>query len=211
MARILGPSCRQCRREGVKLFLKGERCVGAKCALIKSNYTPGQHGLTRRRGKASDYSFQLREKQKVKRVYGILEKQFRNYFEKADSKEGVTGEILLQLLETRFDNVVYRLGFAPSRSLSRQLVNHDHFTVNGKKVNIPSLQLKVGDKIEVIKESASNNYFNEDFKGRLLATKVHSWLKLDPKKLSGELISLPLRDELDLEIDERLIVELYSK
>ncbi len=211
MARILGPSCRQCRREGIKLFLKGERCQGAKCALIKSNYAPGQHGITRRRGKSSDYSLQLREKQKVKRIYGVLEKQFRNYFEKADSKEGITGEILLQYLETRLDNVIYRLGYASSRALARQLVNHDHFTVNGKKVNIPSYQLKVGDKVEVIKESLSNNYFNENLKSRLAGAKVPGWLRLDPKKLSGELISIPTREELDLEIDERLIVELYSK
>jgi small subunit ribosomal protein S4 len=211
MARIISAKCKQCRREGVKLFLKGEKCESGKCTLIKRNYIPGQHGLSRRRGKPSDYLIQLREKQKVKRTYGVLETQFRNYFEKADRKKGVTGEILLQLLETRLDNVVYRLGLAPSRTMARQLVSHDHFTVNGKKVNIPSFHVRVGDKIEVIKESIDNKYFKEILPNTIGKASAQSWLKLDQKKLSGEILSVPTREELDPEINEQLIVELYSK
>lgn len=211
MARMISPKCKQCRREGVKLDLKGEKCLGPKCPMIKRNFIPGQHGTSRRRGKASDYLLQLREKQKVKRTYGVLEKQFRNYFEKADRKEGVTGEILLQLLEARLDNVVYRLGLAPSRTMARQLVNHDHFTVNGKKVNIPSYQVKVGDKVEFIKESQKNTYFKEVLPGIVTKASVPSWLKLDVKKFAGEVIALPTREELDPNINESLIVELYSK
>ncbi len=210
MARMLEPSCRQCRREGTKLFLKGEKCQGAKCILVKRNYIPGQHGLSRR-SKMSDYSMQLREKQKVKRIYGILERQFRNYFEKADRKEGVTGEYLLQLLETRLDNVVYRLGFASSRKQARQLVSHDHFQVDGKKVNIPSYQVKPGQKISVIAESAKNEKLIKAFEEQAKKTDVPDWLKYDPGKLTGELIALPVRLELDPEINEQLIVELYSK
>lgn len=210
MARMLEPSCRQCRREGVKLFLKGDKCQGAKCTLVKRNYIPGQHGLSRR-SKMSDYNMQLREKQKVKRIYGILEKQFRNYFERADRKEGVTGEHLLQLLETRLDNIVYRLGFASSRKQARQLVSHDHFCVDGKKVNIPSYQLKPGQVVSVIKESAKNEKIVGMFETQTKKTDVPSWLKYDSKKLSGELIALPSRLELDSDINEQLIVELYSK
>lgn len=211
MARVVSAKCRQCRREGAKLMLKGDKCLGAKCTIIKRNYAPGQHGLSRRRGKPSDYLLQLREKQKVKRIYGILETQFRNYFEKADRKQGVTGEILLQLLETRLDNTVYRLGFAASRSMARQLVNHDHFTVNGKKVNIPSYQIRVGDKIEFIKESTGNTFYKELLPNLLTKASAPSWLKLDIKKVSGEVISIPTREELDPDINESLIVELYSK
>lgn len=207
---MLEPSCRQCRREGVKLFLKGDKCQGAKCTLVKRNYIPGQHGLSRR-SKMSDYNMQLREKQKVKRIYGILEKQFRNYFERADRKEGVTGEHLLQLLETRLDNIVYRLGFASSRKQARQLVSHDHFCVDGKKVNIPSYQLKPGQVVSVIKESAKNEKIVGMFETQTKKTDVPSWLKYDSKKLSGELIALPSRLELDSDINEQLIVELYSK
>jgi small subunit ribosomal protein S4 len=211
MARILTASCRQCRREGVKLFLKGEKCESAKCTLIKRNYIPGQHGMSRRRGKPSDYLLQLREKQKVKRIYGVLETQFRNYFEKADHKQGVTGEILLQLLETRLDNVVYRLGLAPSRKMARQLVSHAHFTVNGKKVNIPSYQVRVGDKIAVIKETETSTFYKEVLPGIVAKASAPSWLKLDPKKIIGEVLAFPVREELDSEINEQLIVELYSK
>lgn len=185
--------------------------MGAKCTLIKRNFIPGQHGTARRRGKSSDYLLQLREKQKVKRTYGVLEAQFRNYFEKADRKEGVTGEILLQLLETRLDNVVYRLGFAPSRAMARQLVNHDHFTVNGKKVNIPSYQVRVNDKIEIIKESQKNTYVTQVLPTAIAKVSVPSWLKIDIKKLAGEVIAFPTREELDPNINESLIVELYSK
>jgi len=211
MARMISPKCKQCRREGVKLDLKGEKCVGAKCTLIKRNFIPGQHGTSRRRGKSSDYLLQLREKQKVKRTYGVLETQFRNYFEKADRKEGITGEILLQLLETRLDNVVYRLGFGPSRAMARQLVNHDHFTVNGKKVNIPSYQVRIGDKIEIIKESQKNVYVTQILPAAIAKVTPPSWLKLDIKKLAGEVTSFPTREELDPNINESLIVELYSK
>ncbi len=211
MARITSAKCKQCRREGEKLFLKGEKCQGAKCTILKRNTIPGQHGNSRRRGKSSDYLLQLREKQKVKRTYGVLETQFRNYFEKADRKEGVTGEILLQLLETRLDNVVYRLGFAASRSFSRQLVNHEHFTVNGKKVDIPSYQVRVGDKIEFIKESQKSTYFKEVLPTAITRANVPSWLKMDPKKVTGEVLAFPTREELDSNINESLIVELYSK
>ncbi len=211
MARVLSASCKQCRREGVKLMLKGEKCLGTKCTMIKRNYAPGSQGNSRRRNKPSDYSLQLREKQKVKRIYGVLETQFRNYFEKADRKQGVTGEILLQLLETRLDNVVYRLGFAPSRAMARQLVNHDHIVVNGKKVNIPSYQVRVGDKVEFIKESTAGKYFKEVLPTAIAKTSAPSWLKFDAKKVAGEVISIPARTELDPEINESLIVELYSK
>lgn len=210
MAKLLAPSCRNCRREGVKLFLKGEKCTN-KCTLVKRNYFPGQHGQSRKRAKVSDYAIQLREKQKVKRLYGVLEKQFRNYFAKADRKEGVTGEILLQLLETRLDNVVYRLGFSPSRRQARVLVNHGHFCVNDKKVNIPSYQVRIGDKISIRKESSSLKYFKEIMPEQMKSANVPSWLKFDPKKSVGELLNIPARDELDLEIQEQLIVELYSK
>ena len=211
MARILTAQCKLCRREGTKLMLKGEKCLGPKCTMIKRNYIPGQHGLSRRRGKPSDYLLQLREKQKVKRTYGVLEAQFRNYFEKADKKQGVTGEILLQLLELRLDNIVYRLGFAPSRKMARQLVGHDHLTVNGKKVNIPSYQVKAGDKITFIKESEQSSYYKEILPNAIVKDSSPSWLKLDTKKVQGELISIPTREELDPEINEQLIVELYSK
>ncbi len=211
MARLTSAKCKQCRREGEKLFLKGEKCQGAKCTILKRNTIPGQHGNSRRRGKSSDYLLQLRQKQKVKRTYGVLEKQFRNYFEKADRKEGVTGEILLQLLETRLDNVVYRLGFAGSRSFARQLVNHEHFTVNGKKLDIPSYQVRIGDKIEFIKESQKSTYFKEVLPNAIVKANVPSWLKLDPKKLVGEVLAYPTREELDPNINESLIVELYSK
>jgi len=211
MARSLEPACRQCRREGIKLFLKGEKCQGAKCTMLKRNYIPGHHGLARRRGKMSDYNIQLREKQKVKRIYGILEKQFRNYFEKADRKEGVTGEILLQLLETRLDNIVYRLGFASSRKQARQLVSHDHFCVNEKKVNIASYQVRPGETIAVIKKSANNKKLVEKIEDQIKKTEIPNWLKVDVKKLAGELIATPTREELDPEISEQLIVELYSK
>lgn len=208
---LLTPVCRNCRREGAKLFLKGEKCQGAKCTFIKRNYVPGQHGVSRRRAKISDYAVQLREKQKVKRIYGVLEKQFRNYFEKADRKEGVTGEILLQLLETRLDNVVYRLGYAPSRRQARELVNHGHFCVNGRKVNIPSFHVRVGDKISIRKESASLKYFKELLPEQVKNNVVSAWLKFDPKNMVGELQAIPTRLEMDPDIQEQLIVELYSK
>ena len=204
-------SCRKCRREGTRLFLKGDKCEGNKCTLVKRNYIPGQQGQNRRRGKVSDYSLQLREKQKVKRIYGIMERQFRNYFEKADQKQGVTGEILLQLLETRLDNIIFRLGFAASRSQARQLVNHGHFLVNGKKASIPSFQLRPGDAISIEKNSTKNEFFRITLPSILKDANVPSWLKVDQKNQTGQLMAYPTREELDPEIEEQLIVELYSK
>lgn len=201
--------CRQCRREGEKLFLKGERCYTQKCAVFRRSYAPGIHGLASARKKTSDYGVQLRAKQKVKRIYGVLEKQFRNYYEKADSKQGLTGEVLLQLLEMRLDNVVYRMGFASSRRLAKQIVGHGHFTVNAKKVDVPSYSVKVGDKIEVKKSSQKNSYFTEIVKKK--PGEEVSWVLADLSKLKGEVKSLPEREDIDPNINEQLIVELYSK
>ena len=211
MARVLTASCKQCRREGTKLFLKGDKCQSSKCVMIKRNYIPGLHGLSRRRKKMSDYNLQLREKQKVKKIYGVLEKQFRTYFEKADRKEGVTGEALLQLLEMRFDNIVYRLGFASSRKQARQFVSHDHFYINDKKVNIPSYQTKPGETITLTKETSQNIGLVEKMKEQINKNQPANWLSVEGNKLSGKIISLPTREDLDAEINEQLIVELYSK
>lgn len=205
MAKNTSPDCKQCRREGMKLFLKGERCL-TKCAFDKRPVVPGQHGTARK--KFSEYGMQLREKQKVRRAYGLLEKQFRIYYEKATrSKEG-TGWALLKMLELRLDNVVYRMGIGSSRSESRQIVNHGHITVNGKKVNIPSYQVKVGDVIQ-IKENKQNI---EMFKA-LKEAKVNTpkWLEFDPKSLTGKVLALPERDDIDMNIQEHLIVEFYSR
>jgi small subunit ribosomal protein S4 len=207
MARYTGPSCRQCRREGQKLFLKGERCYSSKCALEKRAYAPGQHGQGRK-GKQSNYGLQLREKQKAKRFYGLLETQFRNYFDKASKIKGVTGETLLALLETRLDNVVFRMGFASSRKEARQLVNHNHFMVNGKKVNIPSFQVQPGDVIKVKEKSTSSPKFKEI---RDMAISTPPWITVDTEKLEGKVIAIPRRDEIDTPVAEHLIVELYSK
>lgn len=199
--------CRQCRREGTKLFLKGDKCF-TKCTLLKRNYIPGQHGLSRR-SKPSDFSVMLREKQKVKRIYGIREKQFKGYFEKASTKQGVTGEVLLSLLESRLDSVVYRMGFAVSRNQAKQLVSHGLFALNGRKVDIPSIILKPGDKVEVLKTKKNKKYFEN-----LLLSKPreeHSWVKVDRKNLKGEFVSAPIREQLDPSIKEQLIVEFYSK
>lgn len=199
--------CRKCRREGAKLFLKGDKCY-LKCTFVKRGYIPGQHGLSRRK-KLSDFGVMLREKQKVKRIYGVQERQFENYFNKAASKPGVTGEILLQLLESRLDNLVYRLGFASSRNQARQLVSHGIFTVNGRKTNIPSRILKPGDEIAVAENKKKLKYFET-----VKDTKVKeesAWLKYDLKNLKGAYTTLPIREQLDPEIDESLIVEFYSK
>jgi len=202
--------CRQCRREGEKLFLKGERCSSQKCAIFRRSYAPGIHGLASARRKTSDYGMQLRAKQRVKRIYGVLERQFRNYYEKADgNKQGLTGELLLKFLEMRLDNVVYRMGFAPSRRMAKQLVGHGHFTVNGKKVDIPSYPTKAGDKIEVKKSSQKSSYFTEVQKKK--AGEEVSWVLVDLSKLKGEVKSVPEREEIDPNINEQLIVELYSK
>lgn len=209
MARYAGSVCRLCRREAMKLFLKGERCYGEKCAIERRNVPPGQHGKGRR-ARLMGYGLQLREKQKVKRMYGVLERQFRRYFEQADRRKGVTGETLLQLLERRLDNVVYRLGFAVSRPQARQLVRHGHFTVNGRRANVPSFSVKAGDVVAVRPSSAKNPaivYAMEEVKGR----GVPEWLEVDVEALTGRLAAAPRRDQLNLPIQEQLIVELYSK
>ncbi len=206
MARYTDASCRLCRREGQKLFLKGERCYSGKCAVEKRNYAPGQHGQSRK--KISDYGLQLREKQKAKRFYGVLETQFRNYFDKAAKKKGITGENLLIMLETRFDNVIFRMGFASSRKEARQLVVHGHFTINGKKANIPSMAINAGDVIQVKEKSASSPKFKEI---KDMSISVPSWITVDVNKLEGKVVALPTRDEIDTPVAEHLIVELYSK
>ena len=206
MARYTGPSCRLCRREGQKLFLKGERCYSAKCALDKRSYAPGQHGQDRK--KASNYGLQLREKQKAKRFYGLQETQFRNLFDKAAKKPGQTGANLLIMLETRLDNAVFRMGFASSRKEARQLVTHSHFTVNGKKVNIPSYQISAGDVVAVKVKSQSSPKFKE-IKEMTISTP--EWVSMDTDKLEGKVLSLPTREMIDTPVAEHLIVELYSK
>lgn len=206
MARYTDANCRLCRREGQKLFLKGERCYSGKCAIEKRNYAPGQHGQSRK--KVSDYGLQLREKQKAKRFYGMQEKQFRNLFEKAARKQGKTGENLLVLLETRLDNAVYRLGFASSRKEARQLVVHGHFTVNGKKASAPAMQLKAGDVIKVKEKSTSSPKFKEI---KEMSITVPSWMAVDVEKLEGKIVAMPTREEIDTPVAEHLIVELYSK
>jgi small subunit ribosomal protein S4 len=206
MARYTDASCRLCRREGQKLFLKGERCYSTKCALEKRNYAPGQHGQSRK--KMSEYGLQLREKQKAKRFYGVLETQFRNLFDKAAKKKGMTGENLLIMLESRLDNVVFRMGFASSRKEARQLVTHGHFTVNGKKVDIPSFEVKAGDVIKVKEKSTSSPKFKEI---KEMTISVPSWITVDVDKLEGKVVALPKREDIDTPIEEHLIVELYSK
>ncbi len=206
MARDLGPKCRMCRREGIKLFLKGERCLTEKCAVERRSYPPGEHG--RGRIKQSEYLLQLREKQKARRYYGLLEKQFRNTYEKASRGQGAPGENLLRMLETRLDNVVYRLGFAGSRAQARQLVRHGHFRVNGRRVNIPSygvkqddvISLKPGSPVEQLVRDATD-----------LTASVAPWLQADHEGLTGQVLRYPERDEIDVPVQESLIVELYSK
>ncbi|MGI5891214.1 MAG: 30S ribosomal protein S4 [Bacillota bacterium] len=208
MARYKGAVCRLCRREGMKLYLKGDRCYSDKCAVTTKAYAPGEHGQSRK--KVSEYGIQLREKQKVRRIYGVLEKQFRNYFRKAEKQRGVTGENLLRLLESRLDNVVYRLGFASSRVDARQLVRHGHFTVNGKKVNIPSYLVKMGDVISV-KEKSRTSPKIEAIAAALTSRTAPAWLEVDKENLVGKVIALPTREDIDLPIDEQLIIELYSR
>ncbi|MBQ9992643.1 MAG: 30S ribosomal protein S4 [Firmicutes bacterium] len=208
MARYTGSVCRLCRREGTKLYLKGDRCYSQKCAIVKRNYAPGQHGQGRK--KTSEYGLQLREKQKVRRIYGVLENQFRAYFDKAERMQGVTGENLLKLLEFRFDNVVYRLGFASSRVDARQLVRHGHFTLNGKKANIPSIQLKVGDVVAITEKSMDSPKLKA--LAETAGTRVvPAWLELNKEACSGKVIAAPARADIDAEINEQLIVELYSR
>lgn len=208
MARYTGASCRLCRREGEKLFLKGERCYTEKCAVTRRQYAPGQHGQAKK--KLSEYGVQLREKQKAKKFYGVLESQFRKYFEMAAKTKGMTGENLLKILETRLDNVVYRLGFARSRSESRQLVRHGHFSVNGQKVNIPSYILKPNDMIEVREGSKGDEVFKEIIE--VTGSKVvPAWLSVDQENLKGSVVSAPSREDVDITVQEHMIVELYSK
>jgi small subunit ribosomal protein S4 len=208
MARYTDASCRLCRREGEKLFLKGERCYTNKCAVGKRPYAPGQHGEKKK--KMSEYGIQLREKQKARRFYGILESQFRKYFEMAAHKKGITGENLLQILELRLDNAIYRLGLATSRPEARQLVTHAHFLINGKKVNIPSYLLKVGDIITVKETSKSSPKVKAI--SEITGSKViPKWLEFNADELTGKIVALPSREDIDLPIREHLIVELYSK
>lgn len=209
MSRYRGSVCRICRRENLKLFLKGDRCYSDKCAFDRRSYAPGQHGQ-RRRGKISDYGIQLREKQKVKRMYGLSEKQFRLFFKRADSQKGITGINLLVFLERRLDNVVYRLGFVNSRIQGRQLVRHRHFLVNGQKVDIPSYLINVGDVIEV-KEKSREIQSISDAMDAVVRRGVPQWLELDKENKKGVIKGFPVRDELTMPMQEQLIVELYSK
>ena len=208
MARYTGPVCRLCRREGTKLFLKGERCTSGKCALDRRNTAPGQHGAANK--KMKEYGVQHREKQKTRRYYGVLEKQFVNYFEEADRTEGMTGENLLKLLERRLDNVVYRMGMAESRKEARQLVLHEHFSVNGKKVNVPSIIVRVGDEVKVMDNFRNSPKCKELAEG--MATKnAPKWLDTNKENLSAKVVALPEREDIDFPFNEQLIVELYSK
>ena len=208
MARYTGPVCRLCRREGTKLFLKGDRCTSGKCALDRRSSAPGQHGAANK--KQREYGMHLREKQKTRRYYGVLEKQFKNYFEEADRKEGMTGENLLKLIERRLDNVVYRMGMAESRKEARQLVLHEHFELNGKKVNIPSIIVRAGDVVTV------RENFRSSPKCKALAEALQTkiapkWLDVDKNGLSAKVVALPAREDIDFEINEQMIVEFYSK
>jgi small subunit ribosomal protein S4 len=209
MARYTAPVCKLCRRECEKLFLKGSRCVAVKCSFEKKSYAPGQHGVSQR-VKLSEYGIQLREKQKVRRIYGILEKQFRNYFAKADQLKGVTGENLLRLLESRLDNTIYRLGFAQSRKQARQLVRHRHFTVNGRLVDIPSFLLKPGDMVSVKDKSKKLPVLHDSMR-KVRDEDMYPWLKLEKAQIKGTFVDWPNRTDIPVQVQENLIVELYSK
>ncbi len=209
MARYSGPVCRLCRRERMKLFLKGDRCFKEKCAVERRNFPPGQHG-TRRGRRTLGYGLQLREKQKVKRIYGVLESQFRNYFEEADRRKGITGENLLVMLERRLDNVVYSLGFAASRAQARQLVRHGHVLIDGRKVSIPSYQVKASESV-VVKEGSRKNPMIRSSVETARGRGVPEWLELDAENVSGKVLRLPSREDIKLPIQEQLIVELYSR
>jgi small subunit ribosomal protein S4 len=210
MARYTGPVCRLCRRDGVKLFLKGAKCFSDKCPIEKRNFPPGQHGQSRKVKKVVGYGLQLREKQKAKRIYFTLETQFRAYYQKAANRTGVTGELLLQQLETRLDNVCYRLGFAMSRRQARQIVRHGHLQVNGRKVNIPSFQCKVGDEI-AIREGSKKLIVLEESGNFASGQRAVQWLDINREGLSGKVLALPKREDVNLPVNEQLIVELYSK
>ena len=208
MARYTGPNCKQCRREGCKLYLKGERCTNGKCAFDHRSTAPGQHGAARK--KVGEYGKQLREKQKARRYYGVLEGQFKHYYEMAEKMEGITGENLLTLLERRLDNVVYRMGMAASRKEARQLVLHAHFTLNGKKVTIPSILVKAGDVIAV-KETSKESVKIKALGEQMATATTPKWLQNDAANLTTKVVALPARDDIDFEFEEQLIVELYSK
>ncbi len=209
MARYRGPVCKLCRADGIKLMLKGKKCLSAKCPVSRRNYPPGQHGQ-KRTGKMSDFGTQLREKQKAKRIYGVLERQFRRYYAEATRMRGVTGENLLHLLERRLDNVIYRLGFSNSRNQARQLVRHNHVMINGRRVNIPSFLVKVGDKIEV-KEKSRNLIGVQEALQLRKSTGMYAWMMRDDESCTGELTRLPTVEEIGIPVREQLIVELYSK
>lgn len=212
MARYIGPVCKLCRREGEKLFLKGSRCLTPKCSFERRSYPPGEHGRDNqfRRGRASDYLLQLREKQKARRIYGVLERQFNRYFRRATQRVGLTGTNLLVVLETRLDNVVYRLGWADSRAQARQLVQHGHVTINGRKTGVPSALVSAGDVVSIRPESMRKTYFKtlrEDLDDR----QVPRWLNLDVRNISAKVVNLPARDDIDVTINEQLVAEYYSR
>jgi len=208
VARYREASCRICRREGEKLFLKGDRCYSEKCAVERRKYPPGQHGQGYR--KLSDYGVQLREKQKVRKIYGLLERQFRRYFYEAERRKGITGEILLQLVESRLDNIVYRMGFAPNRRRARQLISHGHIVVTGKEINLPSYQVKEGDSVGV-KDSSRDMPEIIDSLSKVEYRGIPAWVEVDSVNYTGKVLRIPSRDEIQLPIQEQLIVELYSK
>jgi small subunit ribosomal protein S4 len=210
MARYTDPNCRLCRRERQKLFLKGTKCFTEKCPVERRGVPPGQHGQTNRRPKVSEYGVQLREKQKIRRQYGILERQFRNYFEKAARKTGRTGETLVQILECRFDNVVYRMGFAPSRKSARQLIVHGHILLNDKPADIPSIMVRPGDIIKVCEKSKKLEFIHESMK-RMKDSLILPWLELDKGAMKGTFLNIPQRADVPLNANEQLVVELYSK
>jgi len=208
MGRYTGAVCRLCRREKDKLYLKGDRCYTDKCAVVRHGYAPGEHGQARQ--KFSEYGQQLREKQKARRIYGVMENQFRRYFKEADRRKGVTGEVLLQLLESRLDNIVYRLGLARSRNEARQLINHGHFEVNGRKVDVPSYMVKPDDLVAVRENRKNKAVFKEIAETRDQMESV-DWLEMDQEKLQGRVLRIPKRDEIDVPVTEHLVVELYSR
>jgi len=210
MARYTGAVCKLCRREGVKLFLKGDRCYSNKCPIEKSASLPGKNAKTTRVRKLSTYGIRLREKQKLRKYYGLLEKQFSNYFKKAENKKGITGDNLLELLERRLDNIVYRFGITKSRAQARQLILHSHILVNGKKVNIPSYQVNINDVIEIKEKSKSIENFKEINEGKV-EINIAPWLEFDYEKLRGEVIKIPSKEELNLPVEEKLVVEYYSR
>lgn len=210
MARYTGSICRLCRREGLKLYLKGDRCYTPRCAIDRRGYAPGQHGQSRKTKKTSEYGLQLREKQKTRRIYGVLEGKFRRYFERAENQQGITGENLLRLLERRLDNVVYRLGLSTSRTEARQLIRHGHFTVNGRRVNIPSFSVKVGDVVAVREKSKESARIKELLE-RAADKALPDWLEYEPEQARGRVTALPKRDQIDVPVQEHLIIELYSR